>query len=46
MDKDRTFTVMSGDGVNALDWLDQSGGDLLTLTPTDSIIPIFNEGGR
>ena len=45
-EEDRTFTVMSGDAVNALDWLDQSGGNLVTLTPTDSIIPIFDEGGR
>jgi len=47
-EENRTFRVMSGDavrdtGLNALDWLDQSGGNLITLTPTDSIIPIFSE---
>ncbi len=39
---DREFFVIT-DGVSALDWLDQSGGNLVTLTPTDSIIPIFSE---
>jgi len=41
-DADREFFVIT-DGVSALDWLDQSGGNLVTLTPTDSIIPIFSE---
>ena len=44
-DEDRTFNLRAGE-TDAFEWLNESGGNLITFTPTNSVIPVFDDSNR
>ena len=42
---DRMIYLRAGE-TDAFEWLNESGGNLITLTPTNSVIPVFDDSNR